>query len=154
MEVSDNMSAEKPNVTLLERAVEIALSAHTGQTQWDGRPYILHPLYVMSLVETDIEKMVAVLHDVVEDSEWTLDDLQSEGFPDEVVLAVSLLSRQPGMSYEQFIEEIAPHPLARRVKLADLRHNMDVRRIPQITVDHLTRLEQYRVAYERLQDES
>ena len=137
--------------TLLERAIEIAVEAHAGQTQKDGTPYILHPLHLMMLMEDEASQIVAVLHDVVEDTEVTLADLQAEGFDDDVVVAVSLLTRQKGMSYEQFIEEIAPNELARRVKLCDLEHNMDVRRLPMPLVERdFERLMQYREAYERL----
>ena len=147
---TDREKGENSPISLLERAIEIALSAHLGQTQWNGRPYILHPLRVMSDVEGDDAKMVAVLHDVVEDSEWTLDDLQAEGFSEDVILAIGVLTRPHGMNYDQYIEEIAHNRLARQVKLADLRHNMDVRRIPQITVGNVAYLERYRAAYHRL----
>lgn len=137
--------------TLLERAIEIAVEAHSGQTQKNGTPYILHPLHLMMQMEDEEGQIVAVLHDVVEDTEVTLADLQAEGFTDEVVVAISLLTRQKGMSYEQFIEEIAPNELARQVKLADLEHNMDVRRLPMPMIEKdFERLMQYREAYERL----
>ena len=139
-------------MTLLERAIAIAVEAHTDQVQKNGQPYILHPLHLMMQVETEAEKIVAVLHDVVEDTQWTLTDLQSEGFPDEILVAVGLLTRQKGMSYEQFIEEIRPNPLARRVKIADIEHNMDIRRLPAITDKDFDRLIEYRAAYERLLD--
>ncbi len=137
--------------TLLERAIEIAVEAHAGQTQKNGTPYILHPLHLMLQMEDEEAQIVAVLHDVVEDTEVTLADLQAEGFSDEVVVAISLVTRQKGMSYEQFIEDIIPHDLARRVKLADLEHNMDVRRLPMPMIEKdFERLMQYREAYERL----
>ncbi len=137
-------------MTFLERAISIAVESHAGQVQKDGSPYILHPLYLMMQMADEDEKIVAVLHDVVEDTEWTLTDLQAEGFPDEVVVAVGLLTRQRGMSYEDFIEEIRPNSLARRVKIADIAHNMDIRRLPHITDKDIDRLIQYREAYERL----
>lgn len=138
-------------MTLLEKAIAIAVEAHAGQVQKNGEPYILHPLHLMMQMESEDAKITAVLHDVVEDTEWSLADLQAEGFSDEVLVAVALLTRQPHMSYEQFIEEIAPNPLARQVKLADIVHNMDVRRLPSITLKDYDRLIQYRAAYARLQ---
>ncbi len=137
-------------MTLLERAIAIAVEAHTDQVQINGQPYILHPLHLMMQVETEAQKIVAVLHDVVEDTEWTLTDLQAEGFPDDILLAIGLMTRQKGMSYEQFIEEIRPNPLARRVKLADIEHNMDIRRLPVVTAKDFDRLIKYRAAYDRL----
>lgn len=137
-------------MTMLEKAIAIAVEAHEGQVQKDGSPYILHPLHLMLQMPTETEQIVAVLHDVVEDTEWTLTDLQAEGFSDEVLVAVSLLTRQMGMSYEDFIEEIRPNPIARAVKLADIAHNMDIRRLPHISNRAIDRLIQYRAAYERL----
>ncbi len=138
-------------MTLLERAIAIAVEAHTDQVQFNGQPYILHPLHLMMQVESEAEKIVAVLHDVVEDTQWTLTDLQSEGFPDEILLAIGLMTRQKGMSYEQYIEEIRPNPIARKVKLVDIEHNMDIRRLPAVTAKDIDRLIEYRAAYERLQ---
>ena len=138
-------------MTNLEKAIAIAVEAHAGQVQKNGDPYVLHPLHLMMQMETEAEKIAAVLHDVVEDTEWSLADLQAEGFSDEVLVAIGLLTRQPHMTYEQFIEEIAPNPLARKVKLADIAHNMDVRRLPTITMKDVDRLIQYRAAFERLQ---
>ena len=138
-------------MTLLEKAIAIAVEAHAGQVQKNGEPYVLHPLHLMMQMETEAEKIAAVLHDVVEDTEWSLADLQAEGFSDEVLVAIGLLTRQPHMTYEQFIEEVAPNPLARKVKLADIAHNMDVRRLPTITMKDVDRLIQYRAAFERLQ---
>ena len=140
-------------MTLLERAIAIAVEAHADQTQKNGDPYILHPLHLMMQMKTEAERICAILHDVVEDTEWTLADLQLEGFPDEILVAVGLLTRQKGMSYEQCIEEIRPNPLARAVKLADITHNMDIRRLPQVTDRDFDRLIQYRAAWERLQEE-
>lgn len=136
---------------LLERAILLAAEAHTGQVQRNGLPYILHPLAVMLQMETELEMIVAVLHDVVEDTDVTLDDLLEAGFPDEAVTAVGLLTRLPGMSYEQFIDRIRPHALARRVKLADLAHNLDVLRLPEVTARDARRLRRYRAAWEQLQ---
>ena len=138
-------------MTNLEKAIAIAVEAHAGQVQKNGDPYVLHPLHLMMQMETEAEKIAAVLHDVVEDTEWSLADLQAEGFSDEVLVAIGLLTCQPHMTYEQFIEEIAPNPLARKVKLADIAHNMDVRRLPTITMKDVDRLIQYRAAFERLQ---
>ena len=112
----------------LEEAIGIAVQAHRGQKDRAGAPYILHPLRMMFRVQTDAERMAAVLHDVVEDTDWTLDALRERGFPDEVVDAVDHLTRREGESYDEFVTRAAAHPVARRVKLADLEDNMDVRR--------------------------
>jgi (p)ppGpp synthase/HD superfamily hydrolase len=137
-------------MTLLERAIEIAVRAHAGQKGKDGSPYILHPLRVMAQVGTDAERMAAVLHDVVEDTEVTLGDLREAGFPEEVLRAVTLLTHEEGISYEDYVERLKPHPIARRIKLADLEDNSDIRRLSGIEERDLERLRKYHRAWQIL----
>lgn len=134
----------------LEEAIRIAVEAHRGQKDRAGAPYILHPLRMLFRVQTDAERMAAVLHDVVEDTAWTLDDLRARGFPAEVVDAVDHLTRRPDESYEQFVDRAAAHPVARRVKLADLEDNLDVRRIGGVSPSDAERLNRYLAAWHRL----
>jgi (p)ppGpp synthase/HD superfamily hydrolase len=134
----------------LEEAIRIAVEAHRGQKDRAGAPYILHPLRVMLRVHTDAERMAAVLHDVVEDTPWTLDDLRARGFPDEVLDAVDGLTRRPGEEYDAFVERAAAHPVARRVKLADIEDNLDVRRLDAVAARDLDRLDRYLRAFRRL----
>lgn len=137
----------------LEDAIALAVQAHRGQKDRAGAPYVLHPLRMMFRVETDAEKMVAVLHDVVEDSDWTLDELRAEGFPEEVVTAVDHLTRREGESYDDFVRRAAAHPVARRVKIADLEDNMDVRRTGTVTEKDTERLTRYHRAWRSLVDD-
>jgi len=131
----------------LERAIEIAASAHRGDVDKAGQPYILHPLSLM-LQFHDLDAMIAaVLHDTVEDSALTLGKLKQEGFSDAVVAAIDALTRREDESYEEFISRASSNPLARRVKLADLEHNMDVRRIGSLTPKDLERIEKYHRAW-------
>ncbi|HEX8692518.1 MAG TPA: HD domain-containing protein [Longimicrobium sp.] len=134
----------------LEEAIRIAVEAHRGQKDRAGAPYILHPLRMMFRMQTDAERMAAVLHDVVEDTGWTLDDLRERGFADEVVEAVDHLTRREGESYDEFVERAARHPVARRVKIADLEDNMDVRRTGEVTQKDTERLTRYHRAWRRL----
>lgn len=134
----------------LEKALEIALKAHREQVDKGGEPYILHPLAVMMRMETEDERIVALLHDVVEDSEWTLDDLRQEGFSEEILTAIDAITQRANESYEQFIERIAKHPLATRVKCADLEENMNLSRIKQPTEKDRQRVEKYQTVYQRL----
>ncbi|HEX5753283.1 MAG TPA: GTP pyrophosphokinase [Archangium sp.] len=136
----------------LEDAIALAVEAHRGQRDKAGQTYILHPLRVMMRLETDTERMVAVLHDVVEDSPWTLERLRGLGYPEEVLSALDCLTKREGETYEAFIERVLPHPLARRVKRADLEDNMDVRRLPAVTARDAERLARYRAAWARLQE--
>lgn len=134
----------------LEKAIAMAVKAHQGQLDRAGRPYILHPLTVMLRMETEEAMMVAVLHDVVEDSPLTLDDLRVAGFSDTVVAAIDALSNRDGESYPDFIERLSHNPLAVQVKLGDLQDNMDIRRLPEVGEKDRERLQKYRVAWRRL----
>lgn len=137
-------------MTLLEKAIEIALRAHAGQKQKDGSPYILHPLRVMGRVHTDKERIAAVLHDVVEDSAITLGDLRAAGFPEDVLETVRLLTHEEGISYEDYVRRLKPDPMARRIKLADLEENSDIRRLSGIEEKDLERLRKYHRAWQIL----
>lgn len=141
----------------LERAIEIALIAHAGQTDKAGAPYILHPLRVMLAQTTDIARIAGVLHDVVEDGEgWTLERLRAEGFAPEVVEAVAAVTKRPEeegkdlATYLAFVRRAAAHPVGRQVKRADLLDNCDLSRIAQPTEKDYKRLEKYRRALEEL----
>jgi (p)ppGpp synthase/HD superfamily hydrolase len=138
-------------MTLLEKAIEIAVRAHAGQKQKDGSPYILHPLRVMGRVHTDDERTAAVLHDVVEDSAITLDDLRAAGFPEHVLEAVRLLTHEEAISYEDYVRRLKPNAMARRIKLADLEENSDIRRLSGIEEKDLERLRRYHRAWQILQ---
>jgi (p)ppGpp synthase/HD superfamily hydrolase len=135
----------------LERAIEIACRAHAGQVDKAGAPYILHPLRMMLAVRSPEERMAAVLHDVVEDSTVSLEQLRAEGFPAAVVAAVEALTKREGEAYEAFIRRVAPNALAREVKLADLRDNSDLSRIAEPTEKDRARIEKYRRAMATLE---
>jgi (p)ppGpp synthase/HD superfamily hydrolase len=138
-------------MSLLEQAIRIALDAHAGAVDKAGQPYILHPLTLMLGMASDDERITAVLHDVVEDSGVTLDDLATAGFSPRVLAALALLTHDKDEPYLDYIAAIAADPLARAVKLADLRHNMDVRRLPpELGARDFERLATYRLAWERL----
>ena len=135
----------------LERAIAIAAAAHEGQVDKAGAPYILHPLRMMLSVRSPEARMAAVLHDVVEDTSVTLEQLRAEGFPEAVLVAVAALTKREGEDYEAFIRRVAPIPIAREVKLADLRDNADLSRIADPTEKDRARIEKYRRAIEYLE---
>ena len=135
---------------LLDRAIAIAVKAHSGQKDRNGAPYILHPLRVMNRVDTDLEKIIAVLHDVVEDTGWSLETLRAEGFPHEVITAVDCLTKRKSETYEALIMRAADNRLALKVKVADLEDNMDVRRTRAITSEFAQRLDRYSRAWHEL----
>ena len=139
----------------LERAIEIAVLAHKGAADKAGAPYVLHPLRLMFAVENADAKIVAVLHDVVEDSKpphrWGIEELRAEGFSEAILAALDCVTARPDESYDLFIERILPNPIARRVKIADVMDNMNVTRLgPEITDKDVARLRKYRKALARL----
>jgi hypothetical protein len=117
----------------LERAIEIASEAHAGQTDKCGAPYIEHPLRVSSALPEGDAQIAGVLHDVVEDSAWTLEQLADEGFSEEVLAAVDACTRREGEGYGDFVARAGRDPLGRLVKVVDLRDNLDVTRLGEIT---------------------
>lgn len=133
-------------MSTLERAIVIAAEAHAGQQDKVGEAYILHPLRVMLAVRTPEERTVGVLHDVVEDTSWTLDGLREAGFSNDVVDAVDAISRREGEDYFDFVLRAAANPLARPVKVADLRDNLDLTRISAPSQRDHDRCERYRKA--------
>ncbi|MBN1662822.1 MAG: HD domain-containing protein [Deltaproteobacteria bacterium] len=134
----------------LEDAIEIAVQAHKGQSDKAGEPYILHPLRIMCRMDNETEKIVAVLHDIVEDTPWTLDRLRDRGFPEEIVDAVDGLTKRDGESYEALIERACGNPVTKKIKIADLEDNMDVRRFARITQQDLERFAKYLRAWRTL----
>lgn len=134
----------------LERAIAIAATAHAGQVDKGGAPYILHPLKVMLRMSSLEERIVAVLHDVVEDCGISLEDLRKEGFSEAVLSAIESVTKVPGESYEDFVERAAQNPIGRVVKLADLEENSDLSRIASPSWEDLERIEKYRRAIGRL----
>ncbi len=127
----------------LEKAIILAAKHHAGQRDKGGQPYILHPLAVMAKVEGLTAKTVAVLHDIIEDTEISTEDLYREGFSDEVVNAVLALTKKKGMTRIEAAYQAKANPIALQVKLADLSDNMDLSRIPKLTQKDYDRLKIY-----------
>jgi GTP diphosphokinase / guanosine-3',5'-bis(diphosphate) 3'-diphosphatase len=124
-----------------------------GQVDKAGEPYILHPLRLMLRMAIEAERIAAVLHDVVEDSQVTIEDLIAEGFAREIVHAVDALSRREGEDYMEFVKRASEDPIARRVKQADLEDNLDLTRIRKPTDRELDRMHRYQRALEILAEE-
>lgn len=135
---------------LLARAIAIAATAHQTQRDRTDQPYILHPLRLMLRGNTPTEQIVAVLHDVVEDTDWTLDRLAKEGFPDNILAAIDCLTRREEETYDQFIDRILTNPLATQVKQYDLEDNMNLTRLSALSEKDSERLHRYHKAYQRV----
>lgn len=133
-----------------EIAEAIARKAHAGQVDKAGKPYIEHPAHVAASVEGDKAKAVAWLHDVVEDTDITFDDLAAQGIDGEVIDALRLLTHDKSVPYLDYVAKIKTNDLARMVKLADLAHNSDLNRLPNVTDTDLQRVEKYKAAIQLL----
>lgn len=138
-------------MSTLQRAIEIATKAHTGQFDEGGKEYIGHPLRVMEMGKTDAEKIVGVLHDVIEDTSITIEYLSEEGFSKEILDALLCVTKQSNNEdYDHFISRVMTNPLAVKVKINDLRDNMDITRLNKVTEKDLDRIRKYQKAYNRL----
>ena len=138
-------------MSTLDRAIEIAIEAHKRQFDKAGNEYIGHPLRVMEMGKTDEEKIVGVLHDVVEYSSWTFEALEAEGFSKEIVDALRCVTKlSENENYDDFIERVKKNPLAVAVKINDLTDNMDIRRLPYLSDKDVKRLKKYLKAYKKL----
>ena len=135
---------------MLELALSIATKAHRGQFDKAGIDYIEHPIFVASQVDSEEERAVALLHDVIEDSSVTAEELLNAGLPETVVTAVQILSKKKGRDYQTYLKTVKSNPLARAVNLADLKHNSDLLRLETITDKDLERLEKYKKAIDYL----
>lgn len=136
----------------LAKAIEIAASAHSTQKDKGGSPYILHPIRVMMSLNTEEEKIVGVLHDVVEDSEdWDFDRLREEGFAENIISALKSVTKQSDAeNYEAFIERAGRNQIGRNVKIADIKDNLDVTRIGPLKEKDLLRINKYKNALSKL----
>ena len=141
-------------MSTLERAIQIATEAHKGQFDKAGREYIGHPIRVMEMGKTEDEKIVGVLHDVIEDTGWTFERLEAEGFSQEIINALRCVTKtSENENYDDFIDRVKKNPLAAAVKINDLTDNMDIRRLPYLSDKDVKRLKKYLKAYKRLTGE-
>lgn len=139
----------------LELAIRLAVNLHAGQFDKAGKPYILHPLRVMNAVNTIEEKIVGVLHDTVEDTDLTLDELlNTYKFPDNIVKSVGFITKEKGTSYKEYILNIKEDELARVVKLADIRDNSDIFRLHEVEEKHLKMVKKYHWSMKQLRDDN
>lgn len=150
----NSKSARVIYMSTLERAIQIATEAHKGQLDKAGKDYICHPLRVMEMGKSEEEKIVGVLHDVVEDGDWTFEALEAEGFSKEVISALRCVTKtSENENYDEFIERVRKNPLAVAVKINDLTDNMDIRRLPYLSDKDVKRLKKYLKAYKKLTGE-
>lgn len=138
-------------MSTLAKAIEIACKAHFDQVDKAGKSYILHPLRLMMKCQNEEEMMVAVLHDVVEDSDFSLHDLQEAGFSDSVIAAIDCLTKRKNEDYDDFIDRLSFNSLAKKVKIEDIKDNLDLSRISTINEKDLERIAKYHRALKKLE---
>jgi guanosine-3',5'-bis(diphosphate) 3'-pyrophosphohydrolase len=138
---------------MLAQMLHIATSAHHGQFDKGGKPYILHPLRVMSFLKTDDEELqcIALGHDVIEDTNVTYSELREAGISERVIEGIRALTKQPGQSYEEYKQVVFASEDAMRVKVCDLRHNTDIRRLKGVTEKDIARMAKYQLFYFEIQ---
>jgi len=137
---------------LTKKAMKLCFAAHEGQLDKSGIPYVSHPLHVAESMTDELSTCAALLHDVVEDTDYTLDDLREMGFPQEVLEALALLTHQDGMPYLDYVAAVKPNPIARAVKISDLKHNSDLTRLDVVTPVDEERVAKYAQALALLQE--
>ena len=135
---------------MTKTALELCFKAHKDQKDKSGMPYVFHPFHLAEQMSDEPTTVVALLHDVIEDTDYTLDDLAAMGFDGQVLDAIALMTHADGVPYMDYVAEIKKNPIARAVKLADLRHNSDMSRLDAPTERDLERAEKYRRAIELL----
>ena len=131
---------------MTKKALRLCCRAHREQVDKSGLPYALHPLHLAEQMQTEDTIITALLHDVVEDTAWTLEELKAEGFSQAVLEALALLTHDPSLPYLDYVARIKENPIARQFKLADLRHNRDLSRLDFVTARDLARAEKYDAA--------
>lgn len=131
---------------LTKKAMKISFEAHKNQVDKNGMPYIYHPVHLAEQMTDENTICVALLHDVVEDTDITFEDLSKEGFPDEIIAALKLMTHEKSVPYMDYVKQIATNPIASAVKLADLRHNSDLTRLDVVDEKALARAEKYKQA--------
>ena len=138
--------------TLTKKALKLCFDAHKDQIDKSGMPYVYHPFHLAEQMTDELTTVVALLHDVVEDTPYTLNDLREMGFPEEVIEALALLTHEKTMPYMEYVARIKQNPIAVAVKLADLRHNSDLTRLDHPGEKDLARVEKYRKAIRLLEE--
>ena len=137
---------------LTKLALKLCFEAHKDQIDKSGMPYVFHPFHLAEQMADENTTIVALLHDVIEDTEYTLDDLRKFGFAEDVISAISLMTHADDVPYMEYVAQIKTNQIAKAVKLADLKHNSDLSRLDQITPIDEERKEKYRKAIELLEE--
>ncbi len=137
---------------LTKKAMNICYSAHAGQVDKGGVPYVFHSIHLAEQMDNEYEICLALLHDVVEDTDYTFSDIESQDFPDDIITALKLITRDKGQPYLEYMETLSHNALARKVKLCDLLHNSDTSRLLSVDENAERRLQRYQESIAILTD--
>ena len=137
-----------------KKAIRLMFDAHQYQVDKSGLPYVFHPFHIAEQMQDEATTIVALLHDIVEDTDYTLEDIRAMGFSDEVCAAIDLMTHRDGVPYMEYVRNIKSNPLAAAVKLADLLHNSDPARLDTLTQQDLARIEKYHKAIQILTEQA
>lgn len=137
---------------LTKKALKFSFEAHKNQVDKSGMPYVYHPFHLAEQMKTEETVIVALLHDVVEDTDYTLDDIRAMGFPDSVIEALALMTHDKSVPYMDYVAKIKSNPVAKAVKLADLKHNSDLSRLDVVDEKARERVEKYKTAITILEE--
>ena len=138
---------------MTKAALNLCFDAHKDQVDKSGQPYVFHPFHLAEQMDTEEAVCVALLHDVIEDTDFTIDDLRIAGMNDTVLDALLLMTHDPAVEYMDYVKALSHNALARKVKLADLKHNMDESRLDSVTESDLQRIKKYQEAFSLLMKE-
>lgn len=136
---------------MTKQAMKLSFDAHKEQKDKSGLPYVYHPFHLAEQMTDEETAIVALLHDVAEDTDLTVDDIQKMGFSEAVCNALRMLTHDEGIPYMDYVAKVKENPIAKAVKLADLRHNSDLSRLDDVTEEDLERVEKYKAAIELLE---
>lgn len=137
---------------LTKKALKLCFEAHKNQTDKTGMPYVFHPFHLAEQMKDELTTICALLHDVIEDTDYTITDLENMGFPNEALEALKLLTHNEGVPYMDYVKELSKNPIAKSVKIADLMHNSDTSRLDVVDEWALKREEKYKKALEFLKN--
>lgn len=135
---------------MTKKAIKLMFEKHKDQVDKSGMPYVFHPFHLAEQMDDEETTITALLHDIVEDTDTTFDDLRELGFSDNVINALKLMTHDKNVDYFEYVKKISKNPIARKVKIKDLEHNMDTSRLDEVTDKDLERVKKYKKCYKYL----
>lgn len=137
---------------MTKKALAVCFEAHKSQVDKSGLPYVFHPFHLAEQMKDEMTTIVALLHDVIEDTSITVEELRDMGFPAEAIAAIQIMTHDKSIPYMDYVARIKKNPIAREVKLADLKHNSDLTRLNEVAEKDLERLKKYKKAISLLEE--